>query len=139
MSKTFRMTENQPLANKEDCRGGCYVGRVNSEAQLALMGHLLEKVEVFQNIPVWNSHDWVEAALRTLRNSGFFIHGKKSTIYGCLQDIMICELESWLGVTYAVRFVGFEYLECVLHSRRRYLERREELARRGVRVWRMKG
>ncbi|KAG2072802.1 hypothetical protein BDR04DRAFT_971338, partial [Suillus decipiens] len=69
---TFRMTENQLFENK-DYRGGCYVGRVKSKAEVALMGVILKKVEVFQNIPAWNSHEWAKAALSVPRNSGFFI------------------------------------------------------------------
>jgi hypothetical protein len=68
-SYTFSMTENQPLENK-DCYGRCYVRSLDSETVLALIRDNLKKVEVFRNNPAWNSHDWVETALRTLRDSG---------------------------------------------------------------------
>ncbi|KAG2156754.1 uncharacterized protein EDB93DRAFT_1078998, partial [Suillus bovinus] len=138
---TFRMTENQPFEHK-GYRGGCCVGRLNSEEELALMGDILKKVEIFQDIPTWNSHNWVKTALRTLRHSGFCIDLDESI--GNLQYIMLHQLESWFEIThgveggvaeYPVQFVGYEYLDCVLHSRLRMLQRRAHVGRRGLYIW----
>ncbi|KAG1893838.1 uncharacterized protein F5891DRAFT_1195864 [Suillus fuscotomentosus] len=117
---TFRMTVDQPLANKEGYRGCCYLGRV-SEAKLPRMGAILAKIEVFRNCPIWNSHDWVETALRTLRDSGFPVHSKEEVLHGCLQDEMLWQLEDWPGIEDVVEFVGYQYLECVIYSKSRRL------------------
>lgn len=114
------MTVNQPLANKEDYRGCCYLGRV-SETKLSRMGAILAKIEVFRNCPIWNSHDWVETALRTLRDSGFPVHSEEEVRHGRLQDEMLWQLEDWPGIEGVVEFVGYQYLECVIYSKSRRL------------------
>ncbi|KAG1876170.1 hypothetical protein C8R48DRAFT_374376 [Suillus tomentosus] len=117
---TFRVTVNQPLANKEDYHGCCYLGRV-SEAKLPRMGAILAKIEVFRNCPVWNIHDWVGTALRTLRDSGFPVHSEEEVRHGRLQDEMLWQLEDWPGIEGVVEFVGYQYLECVIYSKSRRL------------------
>ncbi|KAG1790208.1 uncharacterized protein HD556DRAFT_1242660, partial [Suillus plorans] len=138
---TFRMTENQFFDDRE-YRGGCQVGILKSEAELTLMGEILQKVVIFQNIPTWNSHNWVKAALRTLGHSSFCIH--LDVLVGNLQYVMLDQLECWfriqcrgykVGFEYSVQFVGHEYLECVLQSRLRMLQRRAHLGRGGVFIW----
>ncbi|KAG2032114.1 hypothetical protein BDR03DRAFT_1002803 [Suillus americanus] len=120
-SYTFRMTENQPLENKDRC-GGCYVGRLNSDTELALMGDILKKVEVFQNNLAWNSHDWVETALTTLGDSGFSIHMEEwiRAEPWCLQDIML-QL-SYLSVANISNVSGARSSGCCKEWRKREIE-----------------
>jgi hypothetical protein len=110
--------EIQPaLDNKEDHCGGCYVGRVNLDAQLAAMGDILAKVRIHQSLPYWNSHAWVEVALRRLGNSGFGINCEKLMWLRHLQQSMLYELENWPGIGPGIEFVSHKYLECVTESK----------------------
>ncbi|KAG1736010.1 hypothetical protein EDB19DRAFT_1060043 [Suillus lakei] len=108
---------NQPLANAKDCRGGYVVGRVNW-LELDEMERILPRVDIIHNLPCWNSHDWVDDALRYLKCWGFSnIIGE--TELSRLQDDMCWLLESWPGIETAVEFVGdSEDLACVLANRR---------------------
>ncbi|KIK45354.1 hypothetical protein CY34DRAFT_78130, partial [Suillus luteus UH-Slu-Lm8-n1] len=86
---TFRTRVNQLLENKEDHRGGCYVGRVNSDAELVKMGDILAKVEIHRNLPFWNSNSWVETALRVLHDARFCIYSEQFMKFGRLQNTML--------------------------------------------------
>ncbi|KAG2338088.1 hypothetical protein BDR05DRAFT_1004505 [Suillus weaverae] len=102
-SYTFRIRLNQPLENMEDYRGDCCVGIV-SEVELAIMEDILATVKVFRKSPLWNNHNWVETALRALRDSCFSIYREEALYYGDLQDAMLYELESQRGIEDVVEF-----------------------------------
>ncbi|KAG2060988.1 hypothetical protein BDR06DRAFT_848332, partial [Suillus hirtellus] len=77
----------------EDLHGSCIVGSV-SRTKLDTMETLLTTVVIVHDLPCWNSHNWVEDALKYLRCCCFFSIVGEIKLSG-LQDNMHWLLEDW--------------------------------------------